>query len=89
MQKKTRSLLEELQSYGENRDISHIIESRASNIITSAINLIEMIEKNYSSEKAEILERKLLSSIKSKDQARFSKALRKKNEDKRTTPTEE
>ena len=81
MQKKTRSLLEELQSIGENRDINHIIESRASNIITSAINLIELMHKHYPSERAELLEKKLLSAIKGKDQARFAKSLRKKNED--------
>jgi hypothetical protein len=77
MQKKTKSLLEELQSYGENRDINHVIESRASNIITSAINLIELIQRNYSTEKADLLEKKLISAIKGKDQARFSKSLRK------------
>jgi hypothetical protein len=82
MQKKTKSLLEELQSFGDTRDINHIIESRASNIITSAINLIELMQKQYPSEKAELLEKKLLSAIKSKDQARFSKSLRKKHENK-------
>jgi hypothetical protein len=81
MQKKTKSLLEELQSYGESRDINHVIESRASNIITSAINLIELMQRNYSPEKAELLEKKLLSAIKGGDPARFSKSLRKKNED--------
>ena len=81
MQKKTRSLLEELQSMGEPRDINHVIESRASNIISCAINLIELMQKQYSPEKAELLEKKLLSAIKSKDQARFSKSMRKKNED--------
>ena len=80
MQKKTRSLLEELQSFGDTRDINNIIENRASNIITSAINLIELLQKHYPSEKAELLEKKLLSAIKSKDQARFTKSLRKKNE---------
>ena len=80
MQKKTRSLLEELQSLGENRDINHIIESRASNIITSAINLIELMQKHYPSDRAELLEKKLLSAIKGKDQDRFAKSLRKKNE---------
>lgn len=82
MQKKTKSLLEELQAYGDTRDVNHIIESRASNIITSAINLIELMQKQYSSEKAELLEKKLLSAIKGKDQARFTKSLRKKNENK-------
>jgi hypothetical protein len=80
MQKKIKSLLEELQSFGDTKDMNHIIESRASNIITSAINLIELMQKHYSSDKAELLEKKLLSAIKSKDQARFTKSLRKKNE---------
>lgn len=80
MQKKTRSLLEELQAFGDSRDINHVIESRATNIIASAINLIELMQKHYSSEKAELLEKKLLSAIKGKDQTRFAKSLRKKNE---------
>ena len=79
MQRKTRSLLEELESLGNNRDLSHIIENRAHNIITSAINLIDLINTQYDGEKAQILERKLLSAIKSKDSDRFSKSLRKKN----------
>lgn len=77
MQKKTRSLLEELEIIGNNRDMSHIIESRAHNIITSAINLIELINRQYDSEKAQILEKKLLSAIKSKDQNRFSKSIKR------------
>lgn len=77
MQKQTRSLLEELEAIGKNRDTTHIIESRGHNIITSAINLIEMINRYYTPEQAEILERKLLSAIKSKDQSRFSKSLKK------------
>jgi hypothetical protein len=80
MQKKTRSLLEELEALSDNRDVSHIIENRAHNIITSAINLLELINKHYDSEKSEILERKLLSAIKGRDHARFAKSLRKKNE---------
>ena len=80
MQRKTRSLLEELEALGENRDAKYLIESRAHNIITSAINLLEMINKHYDSEKASILERKLLNAIKSRDQGRFSKSLRKNDE---------
>lgn len=82
MQKRTRSLLEELELVGNNRDINHVIESRANNVITSAINLIELINRNYSPEKAELLEKKLLSSIKSKEPTRFAKSMRKKHEDK-------
>jgi len=80
MQKKTKSLLEELEAVGSNRDINHVIESRANNVIASAINLLELISKHYPGEKAEILEKKLISSIKSKNKNRFSKSLRKKNE---------
>lgn len=81
MQKKTRSLLEELEAISTNRDISHIIESRAHNIITSAINLLELINKHYDKDKSELLEKKLLSAIKGRNQARFSKSMRKNNED--------
>jgi hypothetical protein len=80
MQKQTRSLLQELEALGNNRDYKHVIESRAHNIITSAINLLEMINKHYPEEQAQILEKKLLSSIKSRDQARFAKSLRKNRE---------
>lgn len=77
MERKTRSLLEELEAIGKNRDTKHLIESRAHNIITSAINLLEMINKYYDPERAAILERKLLSAIKNKDQTKFSKTIRK------------
>lgn len=77
MQKRTKSLLEELNEISINRDINHVIENRANNIITSAINLVELMSKHFSPEKAELLEKKLLSSIKSKDQRRFSKSLKK------------
>ena len=80
MQKKTRSLLEELESIGQNRDMTHVIESRAHNIITSAINLIELINRHYDKDTSEVLERKLLSAIKGRDQARFSKSIRKNHD---------
>jgi hypothetical protein len=80
MQKQTRSLLQELEALGNNRDTTHIIESRAHNIITSAINLLEMINKNYTEEQAQILERKLLIAIKSRDQGKFAKSLRKNSD---------
>lgn len=80
MQRQTRSLLQELEELGNNRDTSHIIESRAHNIISSAINLIEMINRHYPEEQAQLLEKKLLSAIKSKDQSRFAKSLRKNRE---------
>lgn len=77
MQKKTRSLLAELEALGDNRDINHVIESRAHNIITSAINLLEFINKRFDKDVSESLEKKLISAIKGRDQTRFAKTLRK------------
>ena len=77
MQTKTKSLLEELDSLANNRDQASIIEARANNIIASAINLLEMMGQHYTPEQCEVLERKLLGSIKSRDQERFAKSLRK------------
>jgi nucleoside-triphosphatase THEP1 len=77
MQKKTRSLLEELQALGNERDINHVIESRAHNIITSAINLLEFINKRFDKDVSEALEKKLISAIRGRDQTRFAKSLRK------------
>lgn len=77
MQKKTKSLLEELDAISLNRDLPHIVESRGTNIITSAINLIKLMERHYDSEKAELLEKKLLSAIKNRDSSRFSKSIKK------------
>jgi hypothetical protein len=51
MQKRTRSILEELDAihterYAD-RDRRYIIESRASNVIASAVRLVEQIEAAY------------------------------------------
>ena len=77
MQKKTKSLLEELENFGTNRDIPHIVESRVNNIITSAVNLIEFIERNFDDSQAIQLEKKLLSAIRGRDKSRFSKTIKK------------
>ena len=83
MQKRTKSLLEELDSIGNHRDIHLLIDSRANNVITSAINLLELISRHYDQEKTEILEKKLLGAIKSKQPTKFSKSLRKKHNESR------
>lgn len=79
MQKRTRSLLEELESIGNNRDMNHVIENRANNIIVSAINLLELMNRHYDKDKAELLEKKLLSAIKNRDQDKFAKSIKKHN----------
>lgn len=80
MQKKTRSLLEELDSMYVERDRRLIIENRAQNIIESAIRLVEQIESTYSAEQAENLTRKLLNAIRLKDASKFSRSVRRTHE---------
>ena len=77
MQKKTRSLLEELDSMYVKRDQRHVIETRASNVITSAIRLLEEIDESYPAEQAENLKRKLLNAINQRDPAKFTRSVRR------------
>lgn len=77
MQGKTKSLLQELEALGNQRDMGHIVESRGHNIITSAINLLELINKHYGADQAQILERKLLAAIKNRDQGKFARSVKK------------
>jgi hypothetical protein len=81
MQKKTRSILEELDTLYVERDRRLLIENRASNIIDSAIRLLEQIESEYSPEQAENLTRKLLNAIRTKDAGKFSRSVRRTHAD--------
>jgi hypothetical protein len=77
MQKKTRSLLEELDSMYIERDQRHVIENRASNVIASAIRLLEEIDSSYSVEDAQNLQRKLLNAINQRDPGKFTRTVRR------------
>lgn len=81
MQKRTRSLLEELDSMYVERDRRLIIETRAENIIHSAIRLLEQIDVEFSPEQAENLQRKLLNAIRTRDSGKFSRSVRRTNAD--------
>ena len=77
MQKKTRSLLEELDSMYVERDQRHVIENRAANVISSAIRLLEQIDSSYSTEDAQNLQRKLLNAINQRDPGKFTRTVRR------------
>jgi hypothetical protein len=77
MQKKTRSLLEELDAMYIERDQRHVIENRASNVIASAIRLLEEIDATYPEEQAENLKRKLLNAIGQRDPGKFTRSVRR------------
>lgn len=80
MKKSTRSILQELSQIGLSRDTSLIIESRATNIIQSAINIFELIKENYDPETALDLERRFINSIKSGDVTKFKRGIKKLDE---------
>ena len=80
MRKKTRSILHELNSMIVEKDRQHVLESRATNVIESAINLINEMHKHYDDSVAGDLERRLLNSIKHQDKTKFVRGIRKVNE---------
>ena len=83
MQNRTKSLLAELDQIATQRDKEHFVESRAANVIQSAINLLSFIRENYDQEVSGELERRLLNSIRSGDSTKFVRGIRKlKNENK-------
>ena len=82
MQKRTRSILDEIDSLLVHKDRENLVDSRANNVITSAINLINYIKENYNAEAADELERRLLNSIRSQDPNKFIRGVRKLRENK-------
>jgi len=81
MQKKTRSILEELDSMYVQRDSRLILENRADTLIQSAIRILEQIEQEFPAEQAENLTRKFLNAIRLKDAGKFSRSVRKTHAD--------
>jgi len=84
MQKKTRSVLEELtlihDKHYQDQDRRYVIESRASNLIGSAIRLIEQIEREFTPEQADNLVRKLLNAMRDRDPGKFTRTVRRTND---------
>jgi len=82
LQKKTRSILDELDTMLVHKDRENLVESRASHVMQGAINLINYIRENYSAEQADELERRLLNSIRTQDPEKFKRGVRRmKSED--------
>ncbi len=84
MKLRTRSILQELNEIAEIRNKDSLFESRATNIINSAINLLESIHKNYTPEQADELKRRFINAIRGQDTAKFTRGIRKIVESKRT-----
>jgi hypothetical protein len=87
MKKRTRSILQELNTVGRSKkNNDHLIEATGNNIIESAINLLNRIAETYDDTTATELERRFLNSIRTGDPRKFkrvmSKVMESKNEDK-------
>ena len=85
MQKKTRSIFEELdgiyvERYAKHQERGYIVESRASNVIASAIRLMEQIDELYDAEQSENLQRKLLNAIRLRDPSKFARSVKRAND---------
>jgi hypothetical protein len=75
--RKSRSILEELNSISVDRDRNHVVENRGEHVINSAINLIEQIERYYDADVAKDLTNRLINSIRGKDANKFSRGIKK------------
>ena len=84
MKRQTRSLLEELNEISIKKDTEAVIESRATHVIDSAINLLQSIRENFDPETAYELERRFINSIKGGDPAKFTRGIRKLRDSKDT-----
>ena len=82
MKRSTKSLLEELNSITFKKNNEAVIESRATHVIDSAINLLSLIKENFSPEQAYELERRLINSIKGGDPSKFTRGIRKLRDNK-------
>jgi hypothetical protein len=83
VQKKTKSLLESLNDVAHSRDKDLLIESRATHVINSAINLINLIGECYDDEDAHELQRRLLLAIQGRDSVKFTRGIRRIREENR------
>lgn len=84
MKRATRSLLEELNSISVKKNSEAVIESRATHVIDSAINLLSLIRENFTPEQAYELERRLINSIKGGDPSKFVRSIRRLRDNKET-----
>ena len=84
MKLRTRSILQELNEIAEVRNKDELYESRATNIINSAINLLESLHKSYTPDQADELERRFINAIRGQDPAKFTRGIRKLRDGKET-----
>lgn len=75
--RRSRSILEEISTYVPQKSKEDLIEARAQHIIVSAINLLESIDESFSPEEAEALKKRFVSSIRGSDPNRFTRMVKR------------
>jgi len=75
--RRSRSILEEISTYVPHKNKEDLIEARAQHIIVSAINLLESIDETFSPEEAEALKKRFVSSIRGSDPNRFTRMVKR------------
>jgi len=76
MADKINSFIDELDRFVPAKSKHTVIESRASHIIASAINLVQLIRESYPDEDAQDLIKRLHRSIMSEDQRKFTRKIK-------------
>ncbi len=75
--RKSRSILEEISAYVPQKSKEDLIEARAQHIIVSAINLLESIDESFTPDDAEMLKKRFVSSIRGADPNRFTRMVKR------------
>jgi hypothetical protein len=83
MKKRTRSILEELSSFGNRTNNEEFIQTTGANLIESSINLLTRIYETYDEATAIDLERRFLNSIKAANSRKFKVGVDKIKESKK------
>ncbi len=74
---KIESILNDLDTLLPRQNKNQIVENRANHVITSAINIMYMIEESYDIETANKLQRKFLNAIRTGNIDKFTNAIKR------------
>jgi hypothetical protein len=71
-----KNFIDELDTFVPTKSKHTVIESRASHIIASAVNLVHLIRESYPEEDANDLVKRLYRSIMTEDEKKFGRKIR-------------
>ena len=80
--RKFRSMLDEMESLLPEKDKHVVIEARASHILESAINLLQLINDNFPPHEAQELQRRFFLAVKNENPKKFLVGIRRMKENK-------